>query len=798
MTPQRRSPAPAPAPLATPRVRRAGAAALACAGLAGAFLTAPAAVGAPESAPAAAVEPIVLSAPGAALGLTPVATHLDGAFEESAAEIVAFHAPTQQAFVVNARAGVVDVLSTATPGDLTRVASLDATSAPGVPDGAVANSLAVRADGLVVVAVENPVKTEPGWLVFFDAATAAVDGDGGTALGSVPVGALPDMVTLTPDGRTAVVANEGEPAEDYSVDPEGSIGVVALPAGVAAPTAADVRTATFHAWEADGSRELPDGVRVFGEQPHGADRPVSRNLEPEYITVAGDGRTAWASLQEANALAVIDLDSAEITDLLPLGTVDHSVAGSGIDPSDRDGRVDIRTVPVHGLPMPDAIESYEVDGETFIVTANEGDAREWGDYVEAVRAKALGRNGVAPVCADSPAASQLGDADLGRLEVTIASGLNAEGTCYEQLHSFGTRSFSIYGADGERVFDSGQQLEEIVAEAIPEFFNSNHASSDLESRSDAKGPEPEGVALGVVDGRTYAFVGLERVGGIAVFDVTVPADATFVTYINNRDFSVSAENAIADRGDPAQVLTAAGDLGPEGLAFIPAEGSPTGGPALLVGNEVSGTTTLFAIDAPIRFSDVEGSQFATEIAWLAQQRISTGWVGADGTREFRPLAPIARDAMAAFLYRWAGSPAVVLPETSPFADVTPTNQFYREIVWMQQQGYATGWTEADGTATFRPLEPIARDAMAAFLFRAAGSPSDEVPAGSPFTDVAPGDAFADEIAWLQATGIATGWIGNDGRDVYQPLNPVARDAMAAFLFRFDERLGAPGQADGSS
>ena len=646
----------------------------------------------------------------------------------------------------------------------------------------MANSVTVRADGLLGVAVENPEKTEAGWVAFFDAATLA-------PLGAVGVGALPDMVTFTPDGTSALVANEGEPADDYSSDPEGSISVIALPATVAAPAASAVRTATFAAYEAGGTKTLPDGVRIFGETPHGTDRPISRNLEPEYVTVAADGATAWVSLQENNALAVLDIASAEVTDILPLGTVDHSVAGSGIDPSDRDGRIDIRTVPVHGLPMPDAIASYSAGGETFVVTANEGDAREWGGYVEAVRAKSLGKDGVPPVCADSPAKSLLGDADLGRLEVTIASGPNAAGTCYSQLHSFGTRSFSIYTADGERVFDSGQQLEEIIAEAVPEYFNSGHASSDFESRSDAKGPEPEGIALGAIEGRTYAFVGLERVGGIAVFDVTVPAEAAFVTYINNRDFSVSAEDAVADAiaagQDPVAALASAGDLGPEGLTFIPAEGSPTGGPALVVGNEVSGTTTLYSIDVAVRFGDVPAdNQFAREIGWLAEQGISTGWQVPGAPREFRPLAPVARDAMAAFLYRWAGSPEFTAPAVSPFTDVSVDNQFFTEIAWLESQGYSTGWTEADGSATFRPLEPIARDAMAAFLHRIAGAPEVDVPATPSFVDVAPGDAFATEIEWLAGTGIATGWEGNDGRDLYRPLAPVARDAMAAFLERF--------------
>jgi Chitobiase/beta-hexosaminidase C-terminal domain/F5/8 type C domain/S-layer homology domain len=189
---------------------------------------------------------------------------------------------------------------------------------------------------------------------------------------------------------------------------------------------------------------------------------------------------------------------------------------------------------------------------------------------------------------------------------------------------------------------------------------------------------------------------------------------------------------------------------------------------------------------PISFVDVaEGDQFFTEISWLAQAGISTGWVSADGTREFRPVTPIARDAMAAFLYRLQGSPDVELPEVSPFSDVDPSNQFYEEIVWLAQEEISTGWVQADGTAQFRPLEPIARDAMAAFLHRLAGSPDVDAPATSPFADVAPDNQFYAEIAWLAQRGIATGWQGNDGTSIFQPLNPVNRDAMAAFLHRYE-------------
>lgn len=511
------------------------------------------------------------------IGLAPLGTYATGIFDESAAEIVAYDAKSRRLFVVNAAQAKVEVLDAAPAKlfDLT-TAAVRAADGSTVPDGAVANSVDVRADGLGAVAVESATKTDPGWVVFFDAR-----GDG-RALGAVRVGALPDMVTFTPDGDRLVVANEGEPADDYSVDPEGSVAVVDLPRQVRAPGQKSVRTADFHRFE----HRVPAGVRVFG--PTVNERyPVSANLEPEYVTVDRTGRTAYVTLQEANALAVVDLRTARVTALKPLGAKEHGEPGNGVDPSDRDGATDVRQVPVSGLYMPDGIASYTSRGRTYLVTANEGDAREWGDYSEPARVKDLGEDGLAPLCQDVFDASVAADANLGRLNVTTASGLRRDGSCYERLYSFGGRSFSIWTTGGRQVFDSGDDFERITAAANPEFFNSNHTESNLEGRSDDKGPEPESLAVGEIDGRTYAFVGLERVGGIAVYDITDPRQAFFVTYRNNRNFAESVE----DGGD----LTAAGDLGPEGLTFIPAKDSPTRTPLVAVANEVSGTTTLFRV-----------------------------------------------------------------------------------------------------------------------------------------------------------------------------------------------------------
>ncbi len=562
-------------PVPTPRRRRSTLLAIVAAS-AGVALVAGG--GATASVAAIVDEPVTYSADSARLTLSPVGSFDTGVFDESAAEIVAFH--DDRLFVVNALAGAVDVLDASDPSAPTLLFSLTSEG--------IANSVAIRDDGLGLIALEAETKTDAGRLVFFDAEADAAQ----AILGSVTVGALPDMVAISPNGTTAVVANEGEPNDDYTVDPEGSVSVVALPRKVKAATQAAVRTADFHAFEADGATPVDPTVRVFAGID-GDTNPVSRSLEPEYATI--DGRVAYVTLQEANALAVVDLRSASITEVRPLGFKDHSIAGSGIDPSDRDPRdastIDIRTFDgLKGMYQPDAIAAYSSRGHSYLVTANEGDAREWGDYVEGARVKDL------EVCATSPLASLTGDEQLGRLTVTTENGFDVANGCYDELYAFGARSFSIWSTTGERVFDSGDGLETITAAAVPEFFNSNHSETNREGRSDDKGPEPEGLAIGKIRGSTYAFVGLERIGGIAVYDITSPEHSEFVTYVNNRDFSVSVEGA----DDQAASLAAAGDLGPEGVTFIPARESPTGSPMLAVGNEVSGTTTLFAIDVSKR------------------------------------------------------------------------------------------------------------------------------------------------------------------------------------------------------
>lgn len=514
-----------------------------------------------------------------------VGTHETGQFDESAAEITAVFGDT--VFTVNAQAATVDIIDASDPQKPKKTGEISGTG--------VANSVAVRDDGLGVIALEDEEKTKPGSLMFFDATDTSAP-----VFGTVAVGSLPDMVTISPDGEHAIVANEGEPADDFSTDPEGSVAIVDLPAEVAAPQSSDVHTADFHDFEDGGAKALPEDVRIFGPTPE-SDLPISRNLEPEYITVAGE--KAYATLQEANAIAVVDIATAEVTEILPLGFKDHGQAGNGLDASDRDPKdgptVNIAEYPgLKGAYMPDTISTFSSGGTDYLVTANEGDSREWGDFADGARVKDLGEDGLAPVCESSPLKDKLEDDDLGRLNVITDLGLDESGECYEELYAFGARSFSVWTTDGQLVADSGDEFEQLTAEAIPDFFNSNHSESDLEGRSDDKGPEPEALTIGEVDGTTYAFVGFERVGGIAAFDLTDPTDPEFATYFNNRDFSVSVEDEIEDAADPTALLSSAGDLGPEGLTFLSPDQSPTGEAALVVGNEVSGTTSIYSVADP--------------------------------------------------------------------------------------------------------------------------------------------------------------------------------------------------------
>lgn len=419
-----------------------------------------------------------------------------------------------------------------------------------VPDYDGLNSVAVSEAG-IAVAIERDIEDFDNGIV----ARFALDG---TAIDTIEVGNLPDMVTFSADGTQIFVANEGE--RTGGLDPMGSISVIDVATGTA-------QTFDFSAFDSLVDDLRAAGVRIF------PDALPSSDFEPEYIAES-DGKL-YVTLQEANAVAIFDLATMTWEALAPLGTADHSQEGNGIDPSDRDDAIDIHPVPVMGLRMPDAIAATEIDGETFFFTANEGDDR--GDFDEggdAARVKDILDGDVEGVSID-PSVDTTG---LERLTVSIIDGDTDGDGDIDQLHAYSSRSFSIFAADGSLVFDSGDAFEQITAAIRPAnaFNNDDFPSGDPdeidENRSDNKGPEAEAIAVGEVGGKTLAFIGLERDSGIMIYDVSNPARSEFVDYLDS---------------------SALGHISPEVITFIAPEDSTTGNAQIAVSYEVSGTTAIY-------------------------------------------------------------------------------------------------------------------------------------------------------------------------------------------------------------
>ncbi len=452
---------------------------------------------------------------------------------EGAAEISAYDPKTKQLFVVN-NAGdqsSIDVVDLSDPTSPTLVKSIDIT-----PYGAGVNSVAVS-KGLLAAAVEAEEATHPGVVVFFDTEDLS-------EVSNVTVGALPDMVTFSPNGQFALVANEGEPNDEYTDDPEGSVSIIQIHSSFA------VTTLGFEGFNSAEEALEHDGYRVFG--PHAN---LAEDTEPEYITVSDNSLVAWVSLQENNGLARIDLVTKTITGIFPLGFKDYSLAENAIDASDEDGIIQQSPRPAFGMYQPDAIEAYKSMGTNYVVTANEGDARDYDGFSEEERVEDL----MLDETAFPNAATLQQEENLGRLEITTTLGDTDGDGAYEELYSYGARSFSIWdGGTGMQVYDSGNEIEDIIiAEGLYE-----------DGRSDAKGVEPEGVVIGRIGEHTIAFIGLERVDAVVVYNVSDPYYPVFLQVLKSGD-------------------------APEGLLFIPAKDSPNGKDLFIVSSEGDGQVIIF-------------------------------------------------------------------------------------------------------------------------------------------------------------------------------------------------------------
>lgn len=494
-------------------------------------------------------------------------------------------------YVTNGFADKIDIIDSQT-GALVSDIPLDAL--PGY-DGL--QSVAVQGD-LVAVAIsttyefqQSPEGVE-GWIVFYDVNDLEADPI------AVPVGNLPDMVTFSEDGQYAFSANEGEAGEpgepNEETNPAGSISVIDL-------SDFSVTNVGFE------GVEIPDGVRIFpGISP-------LVDLEPEYIAEAGG--KLFVTLQEAAAVGVFDIETKSWDKIIPLGTQDHSVIP--LDAND-DGLIDIRTYEdLVGMRMPDAIAATEIDGETYFLTANEGDDRgdwddvELGSIGDAARVGDI-RDGVVqytnPETGETVSVSfteeletyldSLPDDGLDRLKISIFDGVNESGEI-ETMHTYGSRSFTIFDMDGTVIFDSGAEFEQLISTIAPERFNNDDGEligtidgdGDLivDNRSDAKGPEPEAIEIGQIGEKTYAFIGLERDGGIMIYDISNPAESLFVDYIDGRS---------------------TGQVSPEIIEFISPDESATGNAQIAVSFEVSGSTAVYDL---VDGTEIEGGNGKQDI-----------------------------------------------------------------------------------------------------------------------------------------------------------------------------------------
>jgi hypothetical protein len=473
-------------------------------------------------------------------------------------EIVAYDSISKRLFVTSALQDRLDIADFSDPAAIKPIKSIDMTPYGGVTSVAVKN-------GIVAVAAPNADEQQNGSVVFFNT--------DGVFQSKVTVGPLPDMVAFTPDGKKLLSANEGQPNDAYTIDPEGSVSIIDISAGVAGLTQDKVTTVDFTAFNAQTAALVSAGVRRGNPATS-----LSQNMEPEFICFTPDGKTAWVILQESNAFAVLDLTSNKVTDIWPLGMKDHSLPGNGFDASDR-GNIHIANWPVKGIYMPDGIASYTINGVTYLVGANEGDDREYSGYNERLRINDPSYK-LDPVKFPN-AAILKNDNNLGRLRITTASGDTDGDGDFDEIHLIGGRSFAIWNANTKAVvYDSKDDFEQYLAKT-PQYtpiFNTDHESNGFKARSTSKGPEPEGLTLANIDGAQYAFITLERQGGVMVYDITNPMNVKFVDYKN-----------------PRNLTSYGGDNGPEGIIHISNTASPDGKHYILVANEISGTISIYRI-----------------------------------------------------------------------------------------------------------------------------------------------------------------------------------------------------------
>lgn len=471
-----------------------------------------------------------------------IASFSNGTGSEGYAEISAFDPQTGKLFIVNPNDSELSVWNISNPDTPTIETPI---TLAGIP-----NSVAIH-NGLLAVALENMSNSQANGTI------ATYNTDTQNIVNTYTAGALPDMVTFSPNGRYIISANEGEPSDDYLNDPEGSITIVDLNTN-------QTSQANFAAFN---NTTIGNHFRVFGPNA-----TLAKDVEPEYIAVSDDSKYAYVTLQENNGMAKVDLESKQVIAIYGLGAKDHMLVENAIDASNKDDIIgNFQNWPVYGLYQPDAITFTSINGFDYLITANEGDARDYSGYSEEQRVKDLTLDPTA-----FPNASTLqADENLGRLKTTTSLGDTDGDGDFDKIYCYGGRSFTIWNTEGQLIYDSQDVIGKKTFELNSGLFNNDYdaGQNNPDDRSDDKGAEPESVITLKIQDKTLLFVGLERTGGIMAFDISNPASPVFLKWFYDNT-----------------------DIGPEGLIAIPASESPNGKNLIVITNEVSNTVAIYEIN----------------------------------------------------------------------------------------------------------------------------------------------------------------------------------------------------------
>ena len=717
----------------------------------------------------------------AALNLTQIARYSAGQYnvDGGVMEIVAYNQATEWAYAINGQSGKLAAIPLA---GLTAGAHVEALTGTEIDVKALVEaedstfqygdmtSVAISPDSTTLAAaLQAQGSNDAGRVALF-----TCEEDGSLTLEAlVETGAQPDMVTFAGDG-VVLTADEGEPREGYGediADPKGSVTVVDV-------EAQESTVVDFSAFDSQRDQLAEDGIVLKkGSAP-------SVDLEPEYIAVSGG--KAYVTLQENNAIAVLDIESQAFEGVYSAGFEDHST--TAIDLDKKDDAYDPQTYEsLLGIRMPDGIAAFTVEGTTYLVTANEGDAREWGDEDQGTFYISEDERDFSEEGVTSPTGAITAENSGLEGKVVFFKTEDFDGLDPEKDYVFGGRSFTVFQATEnglEEVFTSGDDFEALTAQYVPEYFNASNDNAVLDDRSGKKGPEAESVTVGTVDGKTYAFVALERTGGVMVYDVTDPEAITFVNYVNTRDFGTTVEGSEEYEDGELDKWVTGGDVAPEGLLFLDAASSPNGEPLLLAACEVSGTVAVYQLGSEdltvLPFTDVNSDDwFLAAVQYVYENSRMAG----TSSTTFQPEVNLTRAMAAQVLYNLEGQPAVTGDTT--FTDAAAAGEWaVKAITWAEQTGVVAGI----GDGLFDPTANVTREEFAQMMYNYASYKEYDLTLEgdlSQFEDASAISSWAETaMSWANGSGLINGH--DDG--TIDPQGTTTRAQAASILMNFDQNV----------